>query len=451
MKYELPSSTMSSTMGCHIERLENVCSQISAGAQWHPLSRFFEQPTGRLQYSLYCIRAFPTEQCNMNYSNCILLAPTVIYNLVPLRVQRLRPSGGRGRLLHEEQELAIVNMVIANSEIKLKEIRANILQDNLVFENIRAISLTSISRTLAKHRVLMKQLYKVPFERNSVRIKELRHQYVQRVMELETNQVPHNIIYIDEAGFNLAKKRRRGRNIIGKRATVAVPGQRGANITMCAAISNNGVLLHKSQIGPYHTERLLQFLEELYDRLVPEGERGQGELGGNLLTYVITWDNVAFHHAHAVTAWFDAHPRMMSLFLAPYSPFLNPIEEFFSAWRWKVFDHHPHDQMSLLDAMAAACQDITADNCQGWIRHAKRYFPRCLAREDIRCDVDENMWPNADESESESESPLLSLLLLYIVQRNLSAAPLVQTTEQISFFFFLFYSDFFCSFFFLCI
>ncbi|KAI2661539.1 Ribosome maturation factor RimP [Labeo rohita] len=205
------------------------------------------------------------------------------------RIQRLPPLGGRGKLLNEEQELAIVNMVIADNEIKLKDIQSRVVEDNL------------------------------------------------RVMELEANQVPHEIIYVDESGFNLAKRRRRGRNIIGQRATVTVPGQRGANITMCTAISNN------------------------------------------------------------VTAWFDAHPRMMSHFLAPYSPFLNPIEEFFSAWRWKVFDHRPHDQMSLLDAMDAACQDITAEHCQGWIRHAKRFFPRCLAKEDIRCDVDENMWPNAQD------------------------------------------------------
>ncbi|KAJ8332309.1 hypothetical protein SKAU_G00426640 [Synaphobranchus kaupii] len=134
----------------------------------------------------------------------------------------------------------------------------------------------------------MKQLYKVPFERNSERIKELRHQYVQRVMELEANQAPHDIIYIDEAGFNLAKRRRRGRNIIGKRATVAAPGQRGANITICAAISNNGALLHKCEFGPYNTDRLLLFLEDLHERLVPEAERGQvtgaqtdGARGGN--------------------------------------------------------------------------------------------------------------------------------------------------------------------------
>ncbi len=187
----------------------------------------------------------------------------------------------------------------------------------------------------------MKQLYKVPFEINCERIKELRCQcvqvrlcntvitvhyivcfavnfsisleysrtysktfthtvsdYFQRVMELEANQVPHEIIYVDEAGLNLAKRRRRGRNIIGKRATVTVLGTTGAN---------NGALLNKCVIGPYNTDRLLLFLEDFHKRLLPEVEMGQV---GDMLIYVITWDNVAFHHSHAVTAWFDAHPRM---------------------------------------------------------------------------------------------------------------------------------------------
>ena len=44
--------------------------------------------------------------------------------------------------------------------------------------------------------------------------------------------------------------------------------------------------------------------------------------------------------------------------LPPYSPFLNPIEEFFSAWRWKVYDRQPHARMPLLQAMEEACGDI---------------------------------------------------------------------------------------------
>ncbi len=44
--------------------------------------------------------------------------------------------------------------------------------------------------------------------------------------------------------------------------------------------------------------------------------------------------------------------------------------------------------------MDDACNDITADQCQAWNRHARRFFPRCLANENIHCDVDENLWPN---------------------------------------------------------
>ena len=82
-------------------------------------------------------------------------------------------------------------------------------------------------------------------------------------MELEASEPLHCFIYMDEAGFNLTKRRRPGRNIIGHRATVDVPGQRGGNITMCAAISVNGVLTHIPMIGPYNTQRLVTFLDTL--------------------------------------------------------------------------------------------------------------------------------------------------------------------------------------------
>ncbi len=58
------------------------------------------------------------------------------------------------------------------------------------------------------------------------------------------------------------------RSVIGKIATVDMPCQRGANITICAAVSSNGPL-----IGPYNTERLISFLGELYGRVVPGEER----------------------------------------------------------------------------------------------------------------------------------------------------------------------------------
>lgn len=167
---------------------------------------------------------------------------------------------------------------------------------------------------------------------------------------------------------------------------------------MCAAMSENGVLTHIPILGPYNTQHLITFLDTLYRDLIPDHERGM--MQEDLPAYVVIWDNVSFHHSNTIRQWFANHHRMLMEFLPPYSPFLNPIEEFFSAWRWKVYDHQPHTQMNLLTAMDAACEDITADACRGWIRHARRFFPRCIAREDILCDVDENMWPNREERQN---------------------------------------------------
>ncbi|XP_044052938.1 uncharacterized protein LOC122876529 [Siniperca chuatsi] len=278
-------------------------------------------------------------------------------------------------------------MVIENNATRLREMKSAIIEDNNIFQNIQTVSISTIDRVLKRHQMNMKQLYTVPFERNGKRVKELRYQYVQRIMELEASEPQHS--------FNLTKRRRRGQNIIGHRATVDVPGQRGGNITMGCAISENGVLTHIPIIGPYNTERLVTFLDTLYRDLIPEQESGQ--IGDDLPKYVIVWDNVSFHRSNIIRQWFAAHDRMLMEFLPPYSPFLNPIEEFFSAWRWKVYDCQPHTQMTLLAAMDAACDDITADACRGWIRHSKRFFPRCIAREDVCCDVDENLWPNRQD------------------------------------------------------
>ncbi len=144
----------------------------------------------------------------------------------------------------------------------------------------------------------------------------------------------HEFIFIDEAGFDLSKTRRRGRNVIGQRAIVHVPGQRGGNITLCAAISLRGLLHHHAKLGPYNSQHILTFLDALHNIVVqnrPDQPR-----------FVVIWDNVSFHRAALVQAWFTNHNQFEVVYLPPYSPFLNPIEEFFSAWRWRVYDRRPH-------------------------------------------------------------------------------------------------------------
>jgi hypothetical protein len=76
------------------------------------------------------------------------------------------------------QESPIVDMVIRNNGIKLTEFRDRMLAD-IIFGKIHNVTITTISRVLKKHKVRMKQLYTVPFERSSERVKQPRNQYVQ--------------------------------------------------------------------------------------------------------------------------------------------------------------------------------------------------------------------------------------------------------------------------------
>ena len=47
---------------------------------------------------------------------------------------------------------------------------------------------------------------------------------LQSVLDFDAAELPHEFIYVDEAGFNLAKTRRRDCNVVRKRAVVNVPG-----------------------------------------------------------------------------------------------------------------------------------------------------------------------------------------------------------------------------------
>ena len=59
-----------------------------------------------------------------------------------------------------------------------------------------------------------------------------------------------------------------------------------------------------------------------------------------------------------------------------------------------MYDLRLQAQVPLIQAMEEACDQIDAVAVQGWIRHSRRFFPRCLANEDIACDVDEILWPD---------------------------------------------------------
>lgn len=95
-----------------------------------------------------------------------------------------------------------MDMVVANNAIRLREIRAAVIADQGTFRNINNVSLTTIDRVLRRNHVAMKQLYRVPFQRNSEVVKEARCQYVEVRIHCYT-VMPCHIMQLHSTGVNL--------------------------------------------------------------------------------------------------------------------------------------------------------------------------------------------------------------------------------------------------------
>lgn len=126
----------------------------------------------------------------------------------------------------------------------------------------------------------------------------------QWVMELETG-----FIDVDEISFNLCKTRGRGRNLKEQCVIANVPGQHGRNITMCAAISYNGVL----RLLPTSLFLILCIISSFpMTRGTDKGS--QGLLSSGTM-------QVPNRLCSVVHNWFNDHLQLLMLNLSPFSPF----------------------------------------------------------------------------------------------------------------------------------
>lgn len=128
------------------------------------------------KYSHFALSFVALPYSNEKHNNTIHVK---ILKLLLYRIARRPDAGGRGRMFTAEQETHIVNMVMANNSIRLREIQQRIIEDDTTFQNIHNVSISVLSRLLARNRIRMKQIYRVPYERNSERVKQLRYDYVQ--------------------------------------------------------------------------------------------------------------------------------------------------------------------------------------------------------------------------------------------------------------------------------
>lgn len=277
------------------------------------------------------------------------------------------PRGGpRNVKLNDATRLSIKNMVDENACVTLRGIQRTLATNNI------DVSKSTICRTLKKFHYTLKRTSIIPERRNDPRTIELRYEYAVAFMTLLEEVDDQLFLFIDEAGFCATMRACRGYSKRGEPAIVSSPGLRSRNVSLCAAISKIGVEKFETLLTPYNTMCYGQYMERLINELTAK----------NISRAVLIMDNVPFHRSTSIQNLISDSGHTL-LYLPPYSPFLNPIENCFAKWKDFVKYAAPQNETMLMNLITESGNSITADDCSGYWRNMMRYIRRSLNRDII--------------------------------------------------------------------
>ena len=142
----------------------------------------------------------------------------------------------------------------------------------------------------------------------------------------------------------------------GERARCSVPRNRGPNTTLLASMTSEGMGPCLAVEGA--TTRIV--FEAYVERvLVPSLRRGQ----------IVVMDNLFAHKGERIRRLVESAGCEL-LYLPPYSPDFNPIEEAFSKVKGLMRKAGARSREALVEAMGKALDAVTA-------RDARRFFEHC--------------------------------------------------------------------------
>ena len=164
------------------------------------------------------------------------------------------------------------------------------------------------------------------------------------------------MVFVDEMGANTSLTSLHAWSRRGERARCSVPRNRGKNTTLLlASMTSEGMGPCLAVLGGTTKEVFEAYVEQV---LAPTLRPGQ----------VVVMDNLAAHKGEEVRELIEARGCEL-LFLPPYSPDHNPIEEAFSKIKGLLRKAEARTREALIEAMGAAISAVTADDARGFLEH----------------------------------------------------------------------------------
>lgn len=276
--------------------------------------------------------------------------------------QKLK-GGARKRSMEQFHIEAIKNWIDEDCGITLR-----VIKERLQKEYQLCVCEKTVDRYIDSFSYSLKSTTLIPARRNDTRSLEDRFAYANDFLNLLSTINESNIFFVDEVGFNLSMRTKKGRSAIGSPAVHNVSGLRSRNISVCCAMNKEGIFKYTPQTTAFKSITFAQFITELLEKF--------NSL--NINHAVIILDNVPFHKHGDVREIFSNNQRYRLMFLPPYSPFLNPIENMFAKWKQVLRQGRPTNEKELLELIGNASQRISSSDCEGYYRNIFTFIPRCM-------------------------------------------------------------------------
>jgi transposase len=160
---------------------------------------------------------------------------------------------------------------------------------------------------------------------------------------------PERLVFVDETWASTKMARTHGRARRGERLRAAIPHAPWKTTTFVAGLRSTSMVAPMVLDGPINGAAFQAYVEQV---LVPELQPGD----------TVILDNLGSHKGPAVRTAIEAAGARL-LYLPPYSPDFNPIENAFAKLKALLRKAAERSIQGLWSAIGAVVATFTADEC----------------------------------------------------------------------------------------
>ncbi len=172
---------------------------------------------------------------------------------------------------------------------------------------------------------------------------------------------PKRLVFVDEMGTNTSLAPLYAYSPKGRRAYAEVPRNRGKNTTLLASMSLEGMGPCLAVEGATSATIFESYVEGV---LAPTLKSGQN----------VIMDNLSAHKGERVRELIEARGCEL-LYLPPYSPDFNPIEEAFAKIKGLLRNAQARSREALVEALGRAISAVSAIDASAFFEHGGYHLP----------------------------------------------------------------------------